>query len=185
VSTVTVFDQQRAESFGVQLLSALNHGALCLMISVGHRTGLFDAMRDYPPATSEDIALRAGLNERYVRECLGALLTSGVVEFEPSTRHFYLPSEHAGYLTRAAGADNIVAVPVERRELSCRPIKVCAECFSQEVRELNVREEIVRMAERTGSRVEVVNHSDSLMRLGGVGCLLRFLGPEKYGAVAA
>lgn len=65
------------------------------------------------------------------------------------------------------------------------PIKICSECLSKEVRELNVKEEIVRMAERTGSRVEVVNHSDALMRLGGVGCLLRFLGPERYGTVAA
>jgi peptide subunit release factor 1 (eRF1) len=65
------------------------------------------------------------------------------------------------------------------------PVKICSECLSKEVCELNVKEEIVRMAERTGSRVEVVNHSDTLMRLGGIGCLLRFLGPERYGAVAA
>src|SRR6266700_1174131 len=65
------------------------------------------------------------------------------------------------------------------------PVKICSECLSKEIRELNLKEEIVRMAEITGSRVEVVNHSDALMRLGGIGCLLRFLGPERYGAVAA
>jgi len=64
-------------------------------------------------------------------------------------------------------------------------LNICLECLSTELRELNVKEEMVRMAERTGSRVEVVNHSDSLMRLGGIGCLLRFLGPQRYGAVAA
>jgi len=77
------------------------------MISVGHRTGLFDAMRDSLPATSRDIAERTGLNARYVREWLGALLTAGVVEFEPVTKQFFLPPEHAGYLTPVAGADNI------------------------------------------------------------------------------
>ena len=41
------------------------------------------------------------------------------------------------------------------------------------------------MAERSGSEVEIVNHSDALMRLGGVGCLLRFPVPEKYRAAAA
>ena len=91
------------------MLNALNDSALCLMVSVCHRTGLFDTMRDFQPANSGDIAIRAGLNERYVRECLSALLTSGVVEFEPSTQHLSLPPEHAGYLTRAAGADNIGA----------------------------------------------------------------------------
>jgi hypothetical protein len=65
------------------------------------------------------------------------------------------------------------------------PNKICSECRSKDVRELNVKEELVRMAERTGSGVEVVNHSDSLMYLGSVGCLLRFLGSERYGAMAA
>jgi ubiquinone/menaquinone biosynthesis C-methylase UbiE len=77
------------------------------MISVGHRTGLFDTMRDLPPLTSEELAQRAGLNERYVREWLGAMLTGGVVEVDPSTSRFVLTPEHAACLTRAAGADNI------------------------------------------------------------------------------
>jgi DNA-binding IclR family transcriptional regulator len=47
--------------------------------SIGHRTGLFDAMRNQPSMTSEEIAARAGLNERYVREWLGAMVTSGIV----------------------------------------------------------------------------------------------------------
>jgi peptide subunit release factor 1 (eRF1) len=64
-------------------------------------------------------------------------------------------------------------------------LNICLECLSTELRELNVKEEMVRMAERTGSRVEVVNHNDPLMRLGGIGCLLRFRGTERYGAVAA
>ena len=61
-------------------MGALNDGALCLMASIGHRTGLFDAMRDQPPQTSDEIASRAGLNERYVREWLGAMVTSGVIK---------------------------------------------------------------------------------------------------------
>ena len=38
------FDQAKAEAFAGNLLTALNHGALCLMVSVGRRTGLFDIM---------------------------------------------------------------------------------------------------------------------------------------------
>ncbi|MGH9175818.1 MAG: hypothetical protein ACRD1H_15750, partial [Vicinamibacterales bacterium] len=34
-------------------MSALNDGALCLMASIGHRVGLFDAMRDQAPQTSD------------------------------------------------------------------------------------------------------------------------------------
>ncbi|MQA29364.1 MAG: methyltransferase domain-containing protein [Luteitalea sp.] len=101
------FDQAKAELFAGRLLEALNHGALCLMASVGHRTGLFDAMRDLPPSTTSEVAASAGLNERYVREWLGAMVTAGVVEIDPSTERYLLPAEHAAFLTRLAKADNI------------------------------------------------------------------------------
>ena len=68
-------DSAKAEAFAGRLLRALNDGCLCLMISIGHRVGLFDAMREFPPATSDEIARHAGLNERYVREWLGAMVT--------------------------------------------------------------------------------------------------------------
>jgi ubiquinone/menaquinone biosynthesis C-methylase UbiE len=77
------------------------------MASIGHRTGLFDRLSELPPATSEEIAARAELNERYVREWLGAMVTAGVVEVDPETARYTLPAEHAAYLTRAAAADNI------------------------------------------------------------------------------
>ncbi|MGH7857822.1 MAG: class I SAM-dependent methyltransferase [Candidatus Binatia bacterium] len=100
-------DPAKAEAFAVRFLTALNDGALCLMASVGHRTGLFDVMSKLPPATSEEIAVRAGLNERYVREWLGAMVTAGVIAFDPATSRYSLPAEHAAFLTRPAGADNM------------------------------------------------------------------------------
>jgi ubiquinone/menaquinone biosynthesis C-methylase UbiE len=103
------FDSQKAEAFAGRLLTALNDGALCLMASIGHRTGLFDAMRDQPPQTSNEIASRAGLNERYVREWLGAMVTSGVVTVDSQSLHYQLPTEHAAFMTRAAGANNFAA----------------------------------------------------------------------------
>jgi ubiquinone/menaquinone biosynthesis C-methylase UbiE len=102
-----VFDPAKADAFGSRFLTALNHGALCLMVSVGHRTGLFDVMSQLPPATSSEIAARAGLNERYVREWLGAMVTARVVEVDVAAARFALPAEHAAFLTRAAGADNM------------------------------------------------------------------------------
>ncbi len=101
------FDPAKAEAFAGRFLTALNNGALCLMASVGHRTGLFDVLRQLPPSTSEEIAARAGLNERYVREWLGAMVTAGVVKVDPATNRFLLPAEHAMFLTRAAATDNM------------------------------------------------------------------------------
>ncbi len=101
------FDSAKAGAFAERLLTTLNDGALCLMLSIGHRTGLLDAMRDTEPATSAEIATKAGLNERYVREWLGAMVTGRIVDVDPSTNRFTLPAEHAAFLTRPAGADNI------------------------------------------------------------------------------
>jgi 2-polyprenyl-3-methyl-5-hydroxy-6-metoxy-1,4-benzoquinol methylase len=100
-------DQRKAEKFAGRIMAALNDGALCLMLSVGHRTGLLDVLRTLPPSTSSEIAKQAGLNERYVREWLGAMVTGGVVEVDPDTTRFSLPAEHAAFLTRPAAADNL------------------------------------------------------------------------------
>jgi 2-polyprenyl-3-methyl-5-hydroxy-6-metoxy-1,4-benzoquinol methylase len=101
------FDSAKAGKFADNLLDALNKSSLALMISVGHRTGLLDKMRDLKPSTSTEIAKTSNLNERYVREWLGALVTGGVVEYNPADKTYSLPPEHAAFLTRAAGADNI------------------------------------------------------------------------------
>ena len=84
----STYDSAKANGFAERLLTTLNDGALCLMISIGHRTGLLDAMRDAAPATSAEIAAKAGLNERYVREWLGAMVTGRIVDVDPATNRF-------------------------------------------------------------------------------------------------
>jgi len=100
-------DQNKAEEFAERMLGVLNDGALALMTSIGHRTGLFDAMAGLVPSTSEQIASAANLNERYVREWLAAMVTGGIVEHDPEGGTYRLPPEHAAFLTRAATPDNI------------------------------------------------------------------------------
>ena len=94
-------------TFAEQALAIVNGGFLSLMLSIGHRTGLFDILATLPPSSSERIAAAAGLNERYVREWLGAMVTGRIVEFDPASRTYSLPGEHAAALTRAAGPDNL------------------------------------------------------------------------------
>jgi 2-polyprenyl-3-methyl-5-hydroxy-6-metoxy-1,4-benzoquinol methylase len=101
------FDSSKADAFATRFLEVLNHGALCLMASVGHRAGLFDALSGLPPSTSAEIAQRAGLNERYVREWLGAMVTARVIDFDPQTGRYILPPEHAVVLTRVVPANNM------------------------------------------------------------------------------
>jgi SAM-dependent methyltransferase len=100
-------DQNKAEEFAERMLGVLNDGALALMTSVGHRTGLFDAMAGLVPSTSEQIASAASLNERYVREWLAAMVVGRIVEHDPEHGTYRLPPEHAAFLSRAATPDNI------------------------------------------------------------------------------
>jgi peptide subunit release factor 1 (eRF1) len=64
--------------------------------------------------------------------------------------------------------------------VSCEKPEKCPKCGANEHRCFDVKEEMVRLAEREGCTVEVVEHSDKLMLLGGVGCLLRYRLPEDY-----
>jgi 2-polyprenyl-3-methyl-5-hydroxy-6-metoxy-1,4-benzoquinol methylase len=102
-------EEAKVAEFTERLVGILNSGALTLMLSIGHRTGLFDVMADLPPSSSAKIAKQAGLNERYVREWLGAMVTGGIVNFDPADRSYELPDEHAALVTRDAVPTNFAA----------------------------------------------------------------------------
>ncbi len=100
-------DQAKSEAFAEQMLSVLNSGALSLMLSIGHKTGLFDTMSHLAPSTSEQIAKAAGLQERYVRGWLAAMVTGRIIEYDAAQKTYRLPAEHAAWLTRGAGPNNL------------------------------------------------------------------------------
>ncbi|MCW9706121.1 class I SAM-dependent methyltransferase [Fodinibius salsisoli] len=100
-STETGFDEW--------FVTAINGGALMLMVSIGHRTGLFDTMSEMSWTNSKELAEKAGLNERYVREWLGAMATGGVVEVDESDC-YRLPEEYGQFLTRDTELDNLAVI---------------------------------------------------------------------------
>ena len=62
-TTVSDFDSGRAAAFAERLLGAINNASLCLMVSVGHRTGLFDTMSRLPgPRRTRLRGLRTSTN---------------------------------------------------------------------------------------------------------------------------
>ena len=103
-------DEAKAQAFAGQMLSNLNGAAVALMTSIGHRVRLFDTLAGMPPSTSDQIARAASLNERYVREWLGAMVTGRVIEYDPANQTYWLPAEHAAVLTRAAIPNNVASI---------------------------------------------------------------------------
>lgn len=108
--TTQTFNETKAEAFAGHVLGLMNGGFTTMALSIGNRTGLFEAMADLPPSTSADIAAKAGLNERYVREWLGTMVTGKIVDYDPGQKTYSLPPEHAAFLTKAAGPDNLTVL---------------------------------------------------------------------------
>ncbi|MEO8593758.1 MAG: hypothetical protein ABI759_10580 [Candidatus Solibacter sp.] len=67
-----------------------------------------------------------------------------------------------------------------KAELELPSPNTCPDCNGAGIRNFDIREEFVRIAEQQQIGVEVVEYSDVLMALGGVGCLLRYLAPANY-----
>lgn len=106
----TTFDAAKSEAFSEQLVGYMNGAAMALMTSLGHRSGLFDVMRGAAPLTDDGVAKAAGLNPRYVREWLDAMVSGGIVEYDATTARYRLPDEHSAWLTRAAAPNNLAVM---------------------------------------------------------------------------
>ena len=65
-----------------------------VLAALGDRLGLFAALAP-EPATADELAVRAGLDERYVAEWLACLTAAGYLTHDPATDRFALPPEHA------------------------------------------------------------------------------------------
>src|SRR3954447_3277572 len=101
---MTELDGKAVEVFARRLLDVFTGSGLTKLVSLGYRTGLFEAAAR-GSATSTELADRAGLDERYVREWLAAMVTGGFFDYEPAEGRYTFPAEHAALLT-GPGARN-------------------------------------------------------------------------------
>ncbi|MGK2966237.1 MAG: class I SAM-dependent methyltransferase [Tepidiformaceae bacterium] len=106
IEITPAIDEAKAEAFAGRVLGIFSDSLLAYALSIGHQTGLNDALATLPPSTSLEVASATGLNERYVREWLAAMTTGRILEYDAATKRFTLPAEHAAFLTRPAGANN-------------------------------------------------------------------------------
>ena len=93
---------ETTEEFAARVMDTIDSASLAILFSIGHQTGLLDAMAQLPPSTSSQIADAAGLNERYVREWLGGMTTGQVVEYDPAAAQYSLPRERTNLLLHRA-----------------------------------------------------------------------------------
>ena len=97
------FDQAKMEAFVSKVLGDTSAAFTTMLASIGDRLGLFKDLSANGAATSIELAARTGINERYVREWLGAMTAAGYLHYDAVSQKFILPAEHAQPLAQEGG----------------------------------------------------------------------------------
>jgi SAM-dependent methyltransferase len=103
MSVAASIDSAKQEAFVGQVLANTGAAMVTTLAALGDRLGLFKTLAASGPATSAEIAARAGIVERYAREWLGGMTSAGYVTYDPATRRFALPPEHVAALADEGG----------------------------------------------------------------------------------
>jgi 2-polyprenyl-3-methyl-5-hydroxy-6-metoxy-1,4-benzoquinol methylase len=95
----TAIDEERLMAFVFRAVEEVGATLNTALVVMGDRLGLYRAMAGAGPLTPTDIATRANVTERYVREWLNAQAAGGYVDYDPASGRYHLPAEHALALT--------------------------------------------------------------------------------------
>jgi SAM-dependent methyltransferase len=98
MATTIDIDEARRDAFLEQVFLDLTACYGGVMVSLGDRLGLWEALDGAGPLTSAQVAERAGCAERYVREWLNSQAAAGYLEYDPASATYLLPPEHAAVL---------------------------------------------------------------------------------------
>jgi SAM-dependent methyltransferase len=121
-----VVDQEAQREFVGRMVGIYTGAVLTKLIDLGTQTGLFEAAAA-GPATCAGLAARAGLQERYVREWLGAMVAGGIFEYDPASGSYELPRERAELLS--GNSSRNLAPMSQGLDHFGKHLSALAECF--------------------------------------------------------
>src|SRR5580704_15968586 len=93
--SATGIDEAKLEAFMGQALTDMGANISAPLMVIGEKLGLYKAMAGAGPLTSQELADRAGVAERSVREWLRNQAAGGYVSYDPDSDRYTLPDEHA------------------------------------------------------------------------------------------
>jgi len=88
-------DWDKVKAFAAVMMNDLGAALQGALSYVGDRLGIFRALAAAGPVTSAELAAHTGLNERYLREWLGAMTAAKYLEYEPAGHRYSMLPEHA------------------------------------------------------------------------------------------
>jgi SAM-dependent methyltransferase len=90
--------QAEVEAFVGQVVTDLSAAFSGVLVNVGRKLGLYEALADLGASTSEVLADAVGVRERYIREWLANQAAGGYVVYDPATRTYALTPAQAAVL---------------------------------------------------------------------------------------
>ena len=87
-----------SEAFVERALADLAASYGGVMVSIGHKLGLYRALAGHGPSSSYALAARTGCEERYVREWLNSQVAGGYLAYHEESETYELPAEHVPVL---------------------------------------------------------------------------------------
>lgn len=134
---------ERTEAFTGQVVTDVAAAISGVMTTIGHRLGLYKAMAGAGPVTSEALAGKTGLRERYVREWLGNQVAGAYVAYGADAGTYELPDAHVPVL--AVDDSPVFLVPA---------LEVCASLWFDR--------EKIEHAFRSGDGIDWGDHHETL-----------------------
>ena len=94
----STFNREKAEQFAWQTSVNLAAAMNCCLSYLGDQMGLYRTLNEFGPATSEVLAERTGLHERWLREWLRQQACANQLEYDETNDSFSISREAAAVL---------------------------------------------------------------------------------------
>jgi 2-polyprenyl-3-methyl-5-hydroxy-6-metoxy-1,4-benzoquinol methylase len=88
-------DDAKLNEFIGRILGDLGAAMSAALVVLGDKLGLYKALNERGPMTSEALAAATGTHERYVREWLANQAAGGYLAYDPAVKTYALPPEQA------------------------------------------------------------------------------------------
>lgn len=89
----TEIDRDALDEYVQRVTGSIAAGLNCAISSLGDKLGLYEALHSLRMASSQELAERTGLHERWLREWLRHQACMQQIEYDPETDRFYLSPE--------------------------------------------------------------------------------------------
>jgi hypothetical protein len=93
--TTGALDPRKVDEVADKAIGYLSGAGVSALIYLGDRLGLYHALSEAGPSTSAELAAKAGLHERWVREWLHGQASAGLVHYAGDGRYKLTPEQAA------------------------------------------------------------------------------------------